>query len=102
MTETYRAGTTGLILVDPFNDFLSEGGQNWEFVKEVALEVGVVENFKRVLEGARANGVKVFYAMHRQCEAGEFDGWKAVSGTMRRCATACSKRAVGAPKSTPT
>ncbi len=81
MTETYRAGTTGLILVDPFNDFLSEGGQNWEFVKEVALEVGVVENLKRVLEGARANGVKVFYAMHRQCEAGEFDGWKAVSGT---------------------
>ena len=81
MTDSYHAETTGLILVDLFNDFLSEGGQNWESVKEVALEVGVVENLKRLVHGARAKQVRLFYAMHRQAEAEEFAGWKAISGT---------------------
>ena len=73
MTDSYCAETTGLILVDPFNDFLSESGKNWESVKEVALEVGVVENLTRL--------AILFDAMHRQAEAEEFAGWKAVSGT---------------------
>jgi nicotinamidase-related amidase len=27
MSEIYEAGTTALLLVDPYNDFMSEGGK---------------------------------------------------------------------------
>lgn len=40
MSEKYSANCTGPILVGPFNDFLSEGGQNWDSLKEIALEGG--------------------------------------------------------------
>jgi len=40
VSEKYSANCTGPILVGPFNDFLSEGGQNWDSLKEIALEGG--------------------------------------------------------------
>ena len=37
MTEPlYDLTRTGLLFVDPYNDFLSEGGKLWPRVKEVA------------------------------------------------------------------
>ena len=36
---TYAPETTTLLLVDPYNDFLSEGGKTWPRVKEVAAQV---------------------------------------------------------------
>lgn len=79
MLHTYPAALTGLILVDPYNDFLSEGGKRWPDVKQVVEDVGLIANLKRLLDGARAKGVKVFYAMHHQSEPGDFDRWKAPS-----------------------
>ncbi|WP_291865029.1 isochorismatase family cysteine hydrolase [Bradyrhizobium sp.] len=75
----YRASSTGLILVDPYNDFLSEGGKRWPAVKDVVTDVGLVKNLRRLLEGCRRAGVRVFYAMHHQSEAGQFDDWKTPS-----------------------
>jgi len=79
MTKQYAAASTGLILVDPYNDFLSEGGMRWDAVKEVVIAVNLVSNLKRLLAGMRDSGVKVFYALHHQSVPGEFDGWKAPS-----------------------
>lgn len=77
--DIYRPETTGLILVDPYNEFLAKGGKRWDAVKEVVLEVGLVPNLKRLLGGCRRLGVRVFYALHHQSEPGDFDGWKAPS-----------------------
>jgi len=33
---TYDKGTTGLLLIDPYNDFISEGGKLWNRIKSVA------------------------------------------------------------------
>jgi hypothetical protein len=36
---TYDPTRTGLLFVDPYNDFLSEGGKLWPRVKQVAEQV---------------------------------------------------------------
>ncbi len=60
--ERYPVRETGLVIVDPLNDFLSEGGKGWDAVKEVVTSVGVVPNLKKLLAGAHARGMHCFYA----------------------------------------
>jgi ureidoacrylate peracid hydrolase len=33
---TYEKEITGLIVIDPYNDFISEGGKVWDRIKGVA------------------------------------------------------------------
>ncbi len=33
---TYEKEITGLVLIDPYNDFISEGGKIWDRIKGVA------------------------------------------------------------------
>ncbi len=66
---TYRArgteevgfppGRTALLVIDPVNDFLSEGGAAWEMTRMTVKMNNVVENLKRVMGGARQRGVPV-------------------------------------------
>lgn len=37
---TYRRDVTGLLVVDPYNDFISNGGQLWPRVREVVKSNG--------------------------------------------------------------
>ncbi len=74
--QRYPAATTAVIMVDPYNDFVSEGGIIWPRVQPVAEEVGLVPNLKRLVEGARAKGVSVVYAPHRRWREGDFADWK--------------------------
>jgi hypothetical protein len=52
MTDTpvskidYDAAHTALLFVDPYNDFLSEGGKLWPSVAEVAHSVGLHDNLR--------------------------------------------------------
>ena len=69
----------GLIIVDPYNDFLSPGGKRWEDVKEVVQEVNLIENLKYLLENCRLQNIKIFYALHHQSIPGDFNNWKAPS-----------------------
>lgn len=52
---------TALLLIDPVNDFLSEGGAAWEMTKTTVKLHDVVGNLKRALEGARAHGIPVLF-----------------------------------------
>jgi ureidoacrylate peracid hydrolase len=68
---TYRAlgsdgigfpqGRTALLVIDPVNDFLSEGGAAWEMTKTTVEMHDVVANLKRAIEGARQRGIPVLY-----------------------------------------
>jgi len=40
-TENYIKDRTGLLLVDPYNDFLSPAGKLWPRAKEVAEKVNL-------------------------------------------------------------
>jgi len=66
---------TGLVVVDPYNDFISEGGKFWPHIREVAERVGCVPNMLRVLDAARRVGLQVFYAPHHRWRPGSYDGW---------------------------
>lgn len=67
--------TTGLVLVDPYNDFLSEGGKVWPRVRDVAETVGLHRHLRALLAGVRAAGMPVFIAPHRRWRPGDVEGW---------------------------
>jgi len=54
---TYSKQSTALLFVDPYNDFLSEGGKIWPRVREVAEDVGLIENLKRINQAVRGAGM---------------------------------------------
>jgi len=66
---------TALLVVDPYNDFLSEGGKLWPMAKEVAEGVNLLPNMRAVLSAARDVGIKVFYLPHHRYRPGDYDGW---------------------------
>jgi nicotinamidase-related amidase len=41
MTSTYNPKITALLCIDFYNDFLSEGGKLWPWVKDIAEEVSL-------------------------------------------------------------
>jgi ureidoacrylate peracid hydrolase len=55
----YRKRMTGLVVIDPYNDFISEGGKVWDRLKGVAEANGCVQHMSQVLEAARNAGVQV-------------------------------------------
>src|SRR5258708_6800922 len=60
--SVFKKDLTGLLVVDPYNDFISEGGILWPLIKEIAEAVQCVPNMLAVLVAARAAGVRVFFA----------------------------------------
>jgi len=52
-TLTYDSKTTALLCIDFYNDFLSEGGKLWPWVKDIAKEVNLLDNL-RTIAGNRA------------------------------------------------
>ncbi len=76
MHGTLDTSITALIVVDPYNDFITEGGKFWDRMREVAEKVNCVPNMVRVLHAARRAGIKVFYAPHHRWRPGAYDGWK--------------------------
>jgi nicotinamidase-related amidase len=72
----YSPERTGLLLIDPYNDFLSDGGKLWPNLQAVAESVGLIENLHALVREARRVGVRVFYAPHHRSEPGDFSTWK--------------------------
>ncbi len=52
---------TALLVIDPVNDFLSEGGAGWELTKTTVEKNDVVGHLKRAIEGARPHGIPVLF-----------------------------------------
>ena len=77
-TPTFEKQLTGLLVIDPYNDFISEGGILWPLIKEVAEAVDCVPNMIAVLGAARAAGIQIFFAPHHRDHGpeDEFEGWK--------------------------
>jgi nicotinamidase-related amidase len=72
---TYSTCDTAILLLDPYNDFISEGGKAWPFIKEVAEVNHLVANLRKVVATARDKGFKLFFVPHHRFEGGDFDGW---------------------------
>jgi nicotinamidase-related amidase len=76
---TYEREITGLVVIDPYNDFISEGGKVWDRLKDVAEANQCVPHMVEVLEAVRKAGVRVFYALHRRYRPGDYESWKYIA-----------------------
>jgi ureidoacrylate peracid hydrolase len=76
---TYDKEITALLVIDPYNDFISEGGKLWNRVKAVAEANGCVPNMLRVLNTARKARLRIFYALHHRYRTGDYETWKYVA-----------------------
>ena len=71
----YMKGSTALLFVDPYNDFLSEGGKVWGRIKPVAEEVGLLDNLRSLVATVREAGIQIAIAPHRRWEPGDYEDW---------------------------
>jgi len=74
--KSYSSQNTAILIVDPFNDFLSEGGKLWSKTKETVKGVNLIEKLKGILSAARSSGIKIVYVPHHQTEKGDYLDWK--------------------------
>jgi hypothetical protein len=51
----YHATTNALLLVDPYNDLLSEGGKAWPRAKAVAEHVNLLDHLRAIVRAARSS-----------------------------------------------
>src|SRR5215468_7366565 len=70
---------TGLLLIDPYNDFISEGGKLWDRIKSVAEANECIPHMLQLVTTARQAGVRVFYAMHHRYRPGDYETWTHVA-----------------------
>ncbi len=80
----YSPDRTALLIVDPYNDFLSEGGKLWPRGKEVAERVGLLDHMRTMLATARARGFRVFIVPHHQTTPNDYVTWDHPSPAQRR------------------
>ncbi len=74
-SHNYIQDRTALLLVDPYNDFLSEGGKLWPLVEGVAKEVGLLDNLRTIIAAVRKAGIRVFIVPHHRWEPGDYQSW---------------------------
>ena len=78
-TVTYERDLTALLVIDPYNDFISEGGKIWDRIKDVAEANECVPHMLQVLNAARKAELRVFYALHHRYRPGDYETWKYIA-----------------------
>ena len=76
---TYERHRTALLVIDPYNDFISEGGKLWNRVMAVAEANQCVPHMLQVLTAARKAKLRAFYALHRRYRPGDYETWKYIA-----------------------
>jgi len=83
MTDTFSARDTALLIIDPYNDFMSEGGKLYDRTKETATASGFYANLPRVIDAIRAASIQVFIVPHRRWRPGDYEGWLQVNASQQ-------------------
>jgi nicotinamidase-related amidase len=73
---SYSADDTALLIVDPYNDFMSEGGKLYERTKETAEAVGFYDNMRKLIPAVRAAHIQVIIVPHHRWREGDYKGGK--------------------------
>jgi len=76
---TYEKEITALLVIDPYNDFISEGGKVWDRLKSVAEANNCIPHMLQVLNAAREGKHRVFYALHHRYRADDYETWKYIA-----------------------
>jgi len=76
---TYDKQRTALLVIDPYNDFIAEGGKVWDRLKAVAEANRCVPHMVQILQVARQAGLRIFYALHRRYRPGDYESWQYIA-----------------------
>ena len=76
---TYNTPLTALLVIDRYNDFISEGGKIWDRLRGVAEANQCVPHMMQVLDAARKSGIRAFYALHHRYRPGDYETWKYIA-----------------------
>ena len=79
----FNRDRTGLVVIDPYNDFISEGGKVWDRLRAVAEANGCVPHLIGVLNAARQANIRVFYALHHRYRPGDYEDWRYIAPIQR-------------------
>ena len=73
----YHTDTTALLIVDPYNDFMSEGGKLYGAIQETAQASGLFGNLRKLIPAVRALGITVAIVPHHRSHThgDDFAGW---------------------------
>ena len=74
-TVIYEKKNTALLIVDPYNDFMSEGGKLYAATKPTADSVGFYQNMRKLIPAVRAAGIQVFIVPHHRSRTDDFEKW---------------------------
>jgi nicotinamidase-related amidase len=80
----FQKEITALLVVDPYNDFISEGGKIWNRIKGVAEANNCIPNMLQILNAARQAKLHVFYALHRRYRPGDYESWKYIAPIQKK------------------
>lgn len=95
MATTYSSAETGLLILDPYNDFMSEGGKLFDHLKEIAVAVDFENNMRDLIQTSREAGIRVFIVPHHRAGSErDLSEWRAVN-TSQRIANEMQLAAVG-------
>jgi nicotinamidase-related amidase len=78
---TYQPKRTGILLVDPYNDFIHPDGKAYNKSKEVIEGVHLLDNMARVINTARELGIQILYVPHHHSEPNDYNTWKYPTST---------------------
>lgn len=70
---------TALLIIDPYNDFIFDGGKVWDRLKTVAEANHCVPHMLQVLTAVRNAEIRVFFALHHRFRPGDYEGWKYIA-----------------------
>jgi len=84
MATPYKKEITALLVIDPYNDFISEGGKIWPRIKGVAEANGCVAHMLEILNAARKAQLRIFYALHRRYRPGDYETWTYIAPIQKR------------------
>jgi ureidoacrylate peracid hydrolase len=79
----YDKEITALLVIDPYNDFISEGGKLWDRIRAVAEANNCIAHMRQVLDAARQAKLRVFYALHHRYRPGDYETWKYIAPVQR-------------------
>ena len=71
----YDKEITALLVIDPYNDFISDGGLFWDRLKGVAEANNCIANMQEILSASRRAGLRIFYALHHRYRPGDYESW---------------------------
>jgi len=83
-TTTYPADRTALLIVDPYNDFMSQGGKFYEATRETAEAVGFYDNMRKLIPAIRAARIQVIIVPHHRWRESDYKGWTHMSPSQVR------------------